>query len=617
MKSKYSSKKNFLKKMTDSSYLPCKKNNKLYILPLILVMSILPLIMYLHVFDSGLSSFSWYSSYGEQIDIFLYYKQIFFIVICLIMLLFILWKGFKEKKSIKYLPIFIPLFLYGFLAFLSTLFSDYRSFGLKGISEHFESIFVILGYCLLVYYAYLFIETEDDLKFLLKYFLIGILIMILLGVFQATGNDLFATTIGKKLYVPKKFWNQLDSISIMFGQKRVYLTLYNPNYVGVYVSLIFPLIAGLLLTEKKIKAILIYLSTMIGLIVCLIGSESKTGFISLFIALIIALIFYRRYIFRNIKITLVLIGIVITVIISFKSTILTTFNLAVSNMNIILGQKTEFSLTDIKTEDVLTITYKGNDLIIDLDSSNENINIVMKDTSGKVLESTMDTNTGTFSIIDERFSRIAVTPTVYDSKLCIEVNIEGWIWIFSNQLGDGTYYYLNDFGKFDKIIKAESALFTGYERFASSRGYIWSRTIPLLKDNIILGSGADTFTTQFPHQDYVYRTNLEYDTQIMTKPHSLYLQIGVQSGVISLIAFLAFFITYFISSIRIYINGRFDNYFKRVGIATFIGIVSYMIMGITNDSTITVAPIAWALVGIGIACNYKVKGQISTKIKKA
>ncbi|WP_281532040.1 O-antigen ligase family protein [Anaerocolumna aminovalerica] len=617
MKSKHMPKSKNSKHAASSSYLSGKTHNKLYILPLILILSVLPLIMYLHEFDSGLSGFSWYPDNSEQLDIFLYCKQFFFITVCCIMLLLASWKVFIEKKTIKLVPIFIPLFLYGLLAFLSTLFSDYPSLGFSGIAEHFESIFVILGYCLVVYYAYLFVETEDDIKYLLKYFLIGILIMMLLGVLQATGNDFFATTIGKKLYLPKIYWNQLDAFGLVFGLKRVYMTLYNPNYVGVYVSLIIPFLACLLLTEKKLKTILLYLVIILGLIVCLVGSQSKAGFISLFIALLITLIFYRKYIFRNIKITLLVAGISITIIIGFKSTILSTFNKLVNNMNIILGQKTEFSLTDIKTEDALTITYKGNNLVITQDISDENVRISMKDSIGKDIETSIDANTGIFTITDERFSGSTVTPVVYDSILCTQINIEGKNWIFSNQLGDDTFYYLNAFGKFDKISKADSALFTGYENFASGRGYIWSRTIPLLKDNIILGSGADTFTTQFPHQDYVYRSNMDIDTQVITKPHSLYLQIGVQSGVISLIAFLIFFIIYFISSIRIYINGTFDNYFKRVGIAIFIGIVSYMIMGITNDSTITVAPIAWALIGIGIACNYKVKEQMSNQPNKA
>ncbi|MBU5331127.1 O-antigen ligase family protein [Anaerocolumna aminovalerica] len=613
MKSKHLPNSRNSKHMTSS----LKEYNKLYILPLILIMSILPLIMYFHKFDSGLAGFSWYPNNGEQFDIFLYCKQIFFIMVCSIMLLLTFWKTFSGKKKEKFLPIFIPLFIYGLLAFISTLFSDYPSFGFNGIAEHFESIFVILGYCLVVYYAYLFIETEDDIALLLKYFLIGILVMMLLGILQATGNDFLATNIGKKLYIPKQYWNHLDKLTFTFGPRRVYMTLYNPNYVGVYVSLILPLIAGLLLTEKKIKDILMYSVIALGLIICLIGSESKAGFISLFIALIFALIFYRRYIFRNIKITLLIIGISITIIIGFKSTIISIFNKVASNMDIILGQKTEFPLTDIKTEDVLTITYKGNDLIVDLGVSGENVKITMKDISGKELESTLDTKVGTYTIRDERFSGIAVTPIIYDSVLCTQINIEGKNWVFSNQLGDETYYYLNYFGNFDKIKKADSSLFTGYENFASDRGYIWSRTIPLLKENIILGSGADTFTTQFPHQDYVYRANIHYyDTQILTKPHSLYLQIGVQSGVVSLVAFLIFFVLYFISSIRIYINGQFDNYFKRVGIAIFIGIVSYMISGVTNDSTITVAPVAWTLIGIGITCNYKVKEQIKSEANK-
>jgi hypothetical protein len=32
-----------------------------------------------------------------------------------------------------------------------------------------------------------------------------------------------------------------------------------------------------------------------------------------------------------------------------------------------------------------------------------------------------------------------------------------------------------------------------------------------------------------------------------------------------------------------------------------------MVVGISNDSSIAVAPVFWALIGIGIACNHHVK----------
>jgi len=70
---------------------------------------------------------------------------------------------------------------------------------------------------------------------------------------------------------------------------------------------------------------------------------------------------------------------------------------------------------------------------------------------------------------------------------------------------------------------------------------------------------------------------------------------------------------YFISSFKLYIKGHFDNFFKQVGVSIFIGTIAYMIIGISNDSTLTVAPIAWALFGIGMACNCKVKEQIKNE----
>ncbi len=43
------------------------------------------------------------------------------------------------------------------------------------------------------------------------------------------------------------------------------------------------------------------------------------------------------------------------------------------------------------------------------------------------------------------------------------------------------------------------------------------------------------------------------------------------------------------------------------GVAIFIGTISYMVTGIANDSSITVAPMFWVFMGLGIFINYKIK----------
>ena len=91
----------------------------------------------------------------------------------------------------------------------------------------------------------------------------------------------------------------------------------------------------------------------------------------------------------------------------------------------------------------------------------------------------------------------------------------------------------------------------------------------------------------------------------MSKPHSLYLQVGVQDGVVALLGMLAFFVMYLGYSVRLYIASRFESFYERVGVAVMLAVLGFAVMGISNDSSITVSPIFWALAGLGVYLNSK------------
>ena len=93
----------------------------------------------------------------------------------------------------------------------------------------------------------------------------------------------------------------------------------------------------------------------------------------------------------------------------------------------------------------------------------------------------------------------------------------------------------------------------------------------------------------------------------------MYLQIGVQTGLISLAAFLLFYLMYAFQSIRLYIRGRFDSFAAQAGVGIFIGTVGYMLCGISNDSMLVVSPVFWTLLGLGFAANAMVKKQNAEK----
>ena len=131
-----------------------------------------------------------------------------------------------------------------------------------------------------------------------------------------------------------------------------------------------------------------------------------------------------------------------------------------------------------------------------------------------------------------------------------EIKNEDYTWIMLEVEGkDIEFVYVNDKlkvvgfnGKVTDIEAAESFGFTGKESFASGRGYIWSRSIPLLKKAIFIGYGPDTFIYIFPQNDIVGKLNYGAIWAIISKPHNWYLQIALGYGVLSLICILALII---------------------------------------------------------------------------
>jgi len=614
-----------------------QSGSKFMLLPLIIVIAIIPLIVRMKEYKTKLSDFLWFSSQDTTTDFFLYYKSRAFTILVILIALYLFWKVieykylypsrqsnysrqstniFKDNNQYKFTYALLPLAAYAILALLSTVISKYASFGYSGIYEQFESIFVLLGYCLIVYYGFLFINTEEDVRFIMKWLMISVIILCLLGLTQATGHDFFASSLGKKLMIPSSQWFMAAGLEFKFEANRVYLSFYNPNYVGLYTALISPILMVLLLFTKNIKLQIVYVFGILGLLLCMIASSSRNGFVALCISLIFILILFRKLFMQHWKISLGVVGLIIVGFISISAY---NGNAFITRLQAMFTEtKTpDYSLSSIvANDDNIEITYNKNTFYIEAIPSNESVTTYnLIDSDGAPIQTLLDQATGIYSIVDSRFSTITIQQVSFEACGGFNVIIDGANWYFTNQTGDGKYYYFNAYGKFDKIVKADSALFTNYEKMGSDRGYIWSRTIPLLKNHILLGSGADTFVIEFPQNDYLGRFHNGYVEAILTKPHNIYLQMAVQTGVLSLIAFLIFYGMYFVSCIKLYISNKFDTYMSQIGVALFVGTIGYMVSGLFNDSTVTVSPIYWALMGVGLAVNYRVK--LSKRSQKA
>ncbi|MSS64488.1 O-antigen ligase family protein [Velocimicrobium porci] len=586
-----------------------------FLFPLILI-PFIPLIMYYHEYNNHLSEFPWSGS-ETSADIFLYWKMVVFTTIGVVMACILIYKISSDKKfqknclSVKTNTIWIPLLIYGILSILSTVFSEYSYFGYHGMTEQMESLWVLLSYCILAYYTYLFVQTEQDVKTIIKWLLIGAGILCLIGMFQAFSLDFYRSSLGRSLYLPSEL-SKSDSIQFTFPDGQVYTSLYNPNYVGVYASLFIPLLIILILFNKNRKSLFAYIPLSITVIICLFGSKSKTGLIAIIVSLLFMLLLFRKTIFKYWKLFG---GILAVLCVSFFAYNAITDNQLITSIQFALQnvKNAEKPLNQIQTnDDNVMIEYNHQKLYFSFNPNGENIasQLVLKDENGKTISSTLKDDTVGLQVTDERFATFSVSVMNSDNTLYFNINIDGQDWYFTNQLGDNTYYYLSNTGKTCKIKNPETAVFDSeHESFATGRGYIWSRTIPLLKNTLILGTGADTFLLEFPNDDFVGRYNNDCLTALISKPHNMYLQIGVQTGVLSLIAFLAFYVIYFVSSIKLYFKHSFDTYLSQIGASILVGTLGYMVAGLANDSSITLAPVFWLLIGLGIAVNTMVKKE--------
>lgn len=585
-------------------------------LPLLLIFAILPAISYLHLYDANLSDYSWYSDGGTATDLFLWGKAMFFIILNVVMVLQLAYSAFMKGKLVK-ARIYIPLLVYVALAFLSSVVSKYRDYAMSGSFEQFESVWVLLGYGITAYYVFAMLQSEQDVKRLMVTLAAGAAISCLIGLSQAMGHNFWGTELGKILRIPDKELRDAVSISTVFGDTRVYMSLYNPNYVGMYAALLVPIFGILAIPYKtpavsgkmaknapvqknNWKKVLVCVGLLLlcaALLGCTLGSQSKNGFLSLAAAFVLLLVLfairYRKYWYASVLAVVLLIG----ALFGFDHLMGNQITNALKNS--FLSTAKEYVLQDISFEgDHVVMTLSGEPLSIYLEESGK---FEFKDAAGGVLG--LEADGEKYRIADERFKMLQIEMVMEGTQVYLGVKYAGNTWYFRCQ--SGVMECLSPAGKWCTFQAPATALFDGRESFFSSRGYIWARTIPLLKDYILLGSGADSFVQVFPNDDYVGKFNSGYYTTLITKPHSMYMQIWVQTGMLSMIAFVVFYLWYFICSCRIYLRCRLDNFTARAGLGILIGTFGYMVSGLTNDSSVTVAPLFWGLMGLGIGINLK------------
>lgn len=575
-------------------------------IPLVIWFAIIPLIVKVKFYENPLTEYSWYSNESMLADFFLYHKSLFVTITGVLMLLVLIWQIGKMKRKDDLFNsdtrILIPIVSYLFLAIASSLFSDYGYFCTHGMPDQFETIWNLTAYVIAVIYCYYVVVYYDSNRSLNNIIFVGAALVGIICVLQYFKVDIY-----RLIYAGEGY-------SFTFEEGTVYGPFYNINYVGYYTLLFVPLFVMLFISAKdwKLRVITAILTT--ALMIALIGAESTTAVAAFVIVAAFAIVFILLKNAKAKKILWIPIG-------AIAICAAAVFVLAVPRMDAYI-QASDTKKTNLENifthDDNVEIDYKGEQLYIQMIQYGDSLAFNLTDQNdASVASEYVDSSEGYYyyTVTDTRFEGMMLTPAIMTEDPVTYgfiVQIDDKSWNFTNQMTeDGTYYYYTDLGKLTKLT--EDTISPSFEPLvnvsglANGRGYIWNKTIAMLKDYILLGSGADTYAVVFPNDDFVSMYNNGYNNLIMTKPHCLYLQIAVQSGVLSLICFLVFYVWYAISSMRLYFKQRLDQPLAAAGFAILLGTMGYMISAIANDSTITISPLYWALIGVGIGINHRVR----------
>ncbi|KXS45968.1 MAG: O-antigen polymerase [Candidatus Frackibacter sp. T328-2] len=580
------------------------KSNLIYLIPLAFIIGVVPLIVFAKKISiEGVLVDYW----SKQIDFFSYYKMVWFLVATLVAVgLFLIY--FYRKKRLKETYYYLLIQVYAIFIILSTYYAGVKEVALWGFPDRYEGMFVLLAYLIVLFITINVVDFKKDIRFLIRVLFVSSTIISIIGIMQYVGFDIFTTLFGKKFILPTEMYNIIDKINIKFDY--IFATLYNPNYVGSYTAMLLPFAITLYIFTSSIRKQLILAIPTLLIFSNWLGSLSRAGMLGGIIGVGSLFLFLRREVFKRLKAILIL-GIGFMLVFTMMNYVsdgrLVNEVFSFGSEAQIAMQGESGALEDIViNKDQLQIVTEEDRLEVKLIQDNK-LSFVNK--RGKKINYNLEADTGIIKLKANRYKDYKFQLGANKQILHLEYGKKKVEFRMTKKPEQG-FWIIGFADKAYKTGKIEKWGFEGRERLGSGRGYIWSRSIPMLRDTIITGYGPDTYGLYFPQFDNVGKIITFNTTRIIVdKPHNMYLQIAINTGVISLLAVLLLFGSYIYSSIKLYWNREMNDFHSKVGLGILVGVVGYLVAGLFNDSVISVAPVFWTLLGMGISINLKLKKE--------
>ncbi len=552
-----------------------------------------------------------FSSYTEGVyDIFLYWKMLFTIAVSVILLILIVVSIIKYNYRIFDFTrlsdriLFVCGITYIVCTVMSYVCANYRHLALTGGVNSFEGTIVLLSYAVL-FLAGRYVVQKCDYHHIEYITLFNAVVLLVLSIVEVNYKSIAELVL--RHTVETDYYGMLC------------LTFYNSSYCAGFIIILLPICLYYYSVSKKLIRSIVWCGLSVTTLLCGFLTRSSAAFYILIFEVVIYIVTMAAAFFRNIKNVSnktnkdilndnkiiaarpvgILAGVIILLLVDFciGGSIFNSAKSASVNETTAIHNSDYYKVNNIELNgSEVCITGDTNKLICGIDNSA----IYFKDEEENLIAVKLQKDKLLFP---EPYPMIEAYVT--NDILCLNLGYKGELRFL---MYNNTFYPALSDGSVVKDISAKTNISTApLDSLFTGRGYIWRNTLPIIKNTFIFGHGAGTFEMYFKQFDFVGLLNSQGNVDlIIDKPHSLYLQIACNQGVLCSLAVIVLLLIIIIKRVcTIYkkltpnVHNEFIDHKKIfAGISGALLIVAFMIFELITDSNITVNPLFIVILGM-------------------
>jgi hypothetical protein len=580
-------------------------------IPALSALAVVPLVVCLHVRPLDGDAFDFWNGQHSNYDFFSYYKAHLLVGASGLALAGLLAAAIRGTSGIRLLPTVVRVTFAGYAAFAiaSALTSSSQGVALGGFPDRYEGLFTLLAYLVVAVASFCAFPTAADAGRVVTWLAWSASVIGVIGVAQYVGLDPFRSAWGRALIMPGSASQAAPLLAYPTEARAVYSTLFHYNNVGSYAAMVVPFLVAALATgvvPVRARRVAVAATVLTGVVWLVCGS--RAGQLGGALALV-TLAFLMR---SRLRVRPTILGLSALAVIA----LIAAADLAISGR---IHQRAAAWSADVVRLiappppvvrslplELLSIDDSSVRLRIptgDLEFRHEAGNLAALDGAHQAVRFAMKEEArGRFRLDDPRFADLDCTVGRINGQPALVVRNQGYVLNFL-LLESGIRLALKT-GRPVPTEPIQSFGFAGRQSLGSGRGFIWSRSLPLLQNALLVGFGPDCFAMMFPQHDFsgkfrVYGTS----EMLVDKPHNYYLQTAINTGALSLLALVTFFVWYVTTAVRLQMSAPAHGWAGGLGLACVVGVIGYLLAAFFNDSVVGVAPVFWVLVGLGVRMN--------------